>query len=101
MTKPSSFLLCKHNYFNRFFCEALKHGSSQTQIFGPQTQNTKLKTQIFLFSKKPTRNLKSKPLATSDSKLSNPNGINLRPAKTESTSDSLLSSSSCLPGVWI
>ena len=49
----------------------------------------------------PNLRAKTKPLATSNSKLSNPKIINLRPAKTESTSDLLLSSFSCLPKVWI
>ena len=40
----------------------------------------------------PNLRAKTKPLATLDLKLSNPNRINLKPTKMESTSDSLLSS---------
>ena len=74
----------------------------------PKFSAPKHKTQnpnfpIFRETKQKTSNpnlrAKTKPLATSDSKLSNPNGINLRLAKTESTSDLLLSSFACLLGV--
>ena len=84
--------------------QSIKH-KNQTHIFGPQTQNSKPKIYYFqrnqIETSNPNLRAKTKPLATSNSKLSNLNRINLRPAKTELTSDSLLSSFSCLLGVWI
>ena len=81
----------------------------QTQKSNPyfRPPNTKSKPKFSYLQRNqtetsnPNLRAKTKPLATSDLKLSNPNGINLRPAKMELTSDSLLSSFSCLPGVWI
>ena len=75
-------------YFKPLHQQSIKH-KNQTHIFGPQTQNSKPKFSYFQRNQTETSNpnqrAKIKPLATSDLKLSNPNRINLRPAKTEFT----------------
>ena len=61
--------------------QSIKH-KNQTHIFGPQTQNSKPKISYFqrnqIETSNPKLRAKTKPLATSDLKLSHPNGINLR-----------------------